>query len=261
MKAKPAGAGAVMASKKPRDQDAAPWQRFELFPTPPWATRGFLRQVLTLPEIEPEPLRELTAWEPCAGLGHMAEVLREDFGGVIASDVCDYGFEPGLLLCDFRSIEAAQTRADWIVTNPPFEPAAEFLQLALDRARRGVAFLCRLSWLESAGRYKAIFGTAQRPTLFAPYVERVPMCGGGWDVDGSTATAYAWFVFKKDSLGRVAQLSGVAGGFATLPIAPGCKERFSRESDKKLAARFVENWIPPSTVKKAGKDQLHLLGV
>ena len=42
---------------------------------------------------------------------------------------------------------------DWIVTNPPFSKAAEVLAHGLVKARRGVALLMRIQWLEGEKRW------------------------------------------------------------------------------------------------------------
>ena len=60
-----------------------PVDSLDFFPTPPWATRALFKHVL----LDAHG----TAWEPAAGAGHMAEVMRECFAQVHASDVFDYG--------------------------------------------------------------------------------------------------------------------------------------------------------------------------
>ena len=82
---------------------------FDLYSTPPCATEALLRVEL-LP---------LWVWEPAAGRGAIARVLR-DYGHVmITSDVVDYG---GL---DFVRDFFAETRmlagCEAIVSNPPFK--------------------------------------------------------------------------------------------------------------------------------------------
>jgi uncharacterized protein YodC (DUF2158 family) len=100
---------------------------------------------------------------------------------VEATDLHDHGF--GWAGVDFLSPDASPDAfrvaddIDWIVTNPPFAPAAEFVRVGLQRARRGVAILARASFLESAGRYPLFFGEA-RLAAYAPYIERVPMVLG-----------------------------------------------------------------------------------
>jgi hypothetical protein len=63
-------------------------------------------------------------------------------------------------------------------------------------ARTGVAMFVRLQWLETVGRYEAIFRNSP-PTLIAFFAERVPLCKGRWDPTGDTATAYIWLVWVK----------------------------------------------------------------
>jgi hypothetical protein len=262
-KAKPSGAQSVMASKRARVSDGQPWQDAELFPTPPWATRALMTHVLPL--VDPGELKDdQTAWEPCAGLGHMSEVLAEKFT-VIATDLHDYGV--GIKKHDFFDDITKRGGVDWIITNPPFGLAEKMLRLALERADRGVAFLLRLPWLESERRYTRIFSTEIRPTLIAPFVERVPMCEGGYDPALSTATAYAWFVWRLAlpvSLRRTPPINLVdhwrhgADMIPTYLIPPGRKACLTRGTDAKLATRYVPGWVPPSTLRRAGKNQIDM---
>jgi hypothetical protein len=54
----------------------------------------------------------------------------------------------------------------------------------------------RLQWLETEGRYERMFSQFP-PTLIAFFAERVNLCKGRWDPDGSTATAYIWLIWIK----------------------------------------------------------------
>jgi hypothetical protein len=177
-----------------------PTDSLDFFPTPPWATRAFVREILFAFDLA-RP--EQTAWEPAAGEGHMAEPLRECFARVHASDVHDYG--EGYAIGSFVGggsfgFDLAQCPfgPDWIISNPPFVKALEFLQRALDEARVGVAFLLRLAWLESEERYSEIF-SRKPPALIAQCVDRVPMIKGRYDPAASTTMAYAWFVWTHDA--------------------------------------------------------------
>ena len=153
----------------------------DYFPTPPWATRALFRHVL--PALGIEAIE--SAWEPACGEGHMAAVISEYVRGpVVATDLYDYGY--GRAPVDFLS-EPPPASSDWIITNPPFNAACDFTLRALDLASEGVAMLVRTSWVESIGRYEKVFRD-RPPTLFAPFVERVPMVKGRWDPDASTAT-------------------------------------------------------------------------
>jgi hypothetical protein len=54
-----------------------PPDALDFFCTPPWATRALCEHVL-FASGGPYPM-PLSAWEPAAGEGHMAEVLMEYF--------------------------------------------------------------------------------------------------------------------------------------------------------------------------------------
>lgn len=210
-------------------QRAASPGALDFFPTPPWATRALIRDVLGEANVA-----GLRCWEPAAGEGHMAEVLREFFAVVHASDVHDYG--RGYAIGDFAGRggldlgDAARCpiAADWIITNPPFNLASQFLARALGEAKRGVALLLRTAWLESEDRYRDVFSRTA-PSTVAQFVERVPMVKGRWDPDASSATAYLWLVWERDR--------GCVGwereGWSSLTwIPPGAKKRHTRADDR-----------------------------
>jgi hypothetical protein len=208
------GARAVMASREHPADD------LDFAPTPPWATRALMERVLPqIPEID-FAIREQKCWEPACGEGHMAEVLREYFRFVHASDIHDYGHGD---VVDFLSDDGKTVMPmDWVITNPPFQDKAEAFTLrALDLAGVGVAIFAQLRWLETIGRYEHIFRD-QPPTLLAFFVERVEICMGRWEPEGGTATAYMWLVWVKD---RAPQ--------APLWIPPGCREALTRPDDEK----------------------------
>ena len=73
--------------------------------------------------------------------------------------------------------------------------AEEFLNKANYIASTGIALLARTVFLESVGRYDRIFKN-NPPAYFAQFSERVPMVKGRLDKKASTATGYAWFVWK-----------------------------------------------------------------
>lgn len=212
----PSGHTSVMASRR------EPPDSLDFFPTAPWATRAFAQHIL--PVLSSEPIRSV--WDPACGEGHMAEVLRESVSTVHASDVFDYG--RGYRVADFLATDAGVPTVDAIITNPPFNAAVDFALRALDLAPI-VALICRTSWLESADRYERLFKL--RPvTVYAPYVERVPMHRGRWEPGGTTATAYAWFCWSND-----AAASGV------MLIPPGQRKALTHADD---IARFAAKPAP-----------------
>ena len=163
------------------------------FPTPGWAVRALLERVLADDNLEQQ-----ICLEPACGRGHMARVLAEHFGEVRAADVADYG--AGYDLVDCLAAEIVPGSVDWLVTNPPFVRAEHFVLKGLLVARVGVALLCRLQFLEGIGRFRRLF-EPYPPAIIAPFVERVVMLQGRLDPHGSTATSYAWFIWRKGHQG------------------------------------------------------------
>jgi len=199
-----------------------PPQALNFFPTPLWATRALFRHVL--PALGIETIKSV--WEPACGEGHMAAVIREFADEPItASDIFDYGY--GTAPHDFLH-DAPLAKPNWIITNPPFALACEFALRAIDLASTGAAMLVRTQWIEGVGRYKKLFRD-RPPTVYAPFVERVPMVKGRWDPDASTATSYAWFVWSK--------------GRGSLPsrifwIPPGCRTTLTHTDDRQRFAAW-----------------------
>ena len=161
------------------------WRATEFFASPPWACRAGAHLVKAI-----DPLAR-TVWEPACGDGTMSTCLMETFDEVWSSDIDPQGFGAQL---DFLTAKPPMP-VDFVISNPPFGLAADFVRHGLEVADRGVAVLCRLAFLESADRFDLHFGD---PGLWAlaPFSERVPMQLGPWNPDCSTATAYAWFLFR-----------------------------------------------------------------
>lgn len=86
----------------------------DLYPTPPEVTVALL-QFLNLP-------KNATIWEPAAGEGDMACVLRAYFETVYTTDILDG--------TDF--LKSSIDAADWIITNPPFSLAEDFIRRAAE---------------------------------------------------------------------------------------------------------------------------------
>lgn len=182
------------------------------FPTPPWATRGLMNHIIN----DRGPFSDQSCFEPACGAGHMAKVLKEYFGEVRASDAHSYGYGP---VADFLTSPHAAGCVDWVITNPPFRLAEEFVKRSLIIARKGVAILARTVFIESVGRYREIF-EINPPTRFAQFTERVPMVKGRLDRKASTATGYAWLVWEND---RIAE--------PRLMWVPPCRKALERSGD------------------------------
>lgn len=177
-------------------QRSEPHDSLDDFPTQPWATRALCEHVL-----KGCYLANKTAWDPACNRGHMTDPLGEYFSAVWASDIHDYGLE-GSFQHDFlmpfmpRVLKWAGDNPDWVVTNPPFRLAEQFIARARDIATEGVAMIVRTSFLEGVGRYENLFSKSP-PSIVAQFSERVPMVKGRLTATGSTATSYCWLVWVK----------------------------------------------------------------
>jgi hypothetical protein len=184
------------------------------FPTPPWASRALLEHVLDSRRFD---IQNMTCLEPACGEGHMARVLNDYFGEVTGSDIYDYGFGA---VRDFTTYPYKPKSFDWVITNPPFRLSEEFIIKGLNIARQGVAILARTVFIESVGRYRALFENMP-PTKFAQFTERVPMVKGRLDEKATTATAYAWLVWEKKA----------EQGHCRAMWVPPCRRKLERAGD------------------------------
>jgi hypothetical protein len=164
------------------------------YPTPSWAVRALCEHVLPT-----KVLKGLRCWEPACNRGYMVRPLREYFHEVLATDIHDYGWDGLERVTDFlfERPETESQGVDAIITNPPFRLAAQFALHALTVWKPDiVALLVRTNFLEGKDRHETLF-TPHRPAIVAQHVERVPMVKGRHDPDASTATSYAWIVWKR----------------------------------------------------------------
>ncbi|HBF31681.1 SAM-dependent methyltransferase [Rhizobium sp.] len=182
------------------------------FPTPPWATRALIENI-----IGKNNVRNLSCLEPACGRGYMSRPLSEYFCSVESADAFHYGFAP---VRDFLSYPYQSLSHDWVITNPPFRLAEDFVHRSLIVAKKGVAILARTVFLESVGRYNTIFNN-NPPTIFAQFSERVPMVKGRVDAKASTATGYAWFIWEKEKIGVS----------PTLTWVPPCRRKLEQQGD------------------------------
>jgi hypothetical protein len=134
-------------------------------------------------------------WEPAAGRGAIAHVLRDHGHTVVASDLIDYGF-PLDFVADFLSQTIAPSGCECVLTNPPFKIADAFIAHALDLCPR-VIVLARLALLESTRRTEIL----EQRGLARLHVfrERLPMMHrDGWAGPRATSSMpFAWFVWER----------------------------------------------------------------
>lgn len=181
----PRGGGAVMATRK------EPNDSLDYFATPAWATRALCEIVLPQFGVDPALLRGMHAWEPACGEGDMAWPLREYFERVYASDVHEHGF--GTVADFLWPGTKPPGPVSWIITNPPFRLAEQFIHHSLAVASYGCAMFVRAQFLESIGRYREVY--RRHPPHIAYFAERVPLNRGRAKREATTMTAYVWLVW------------------------------------------------------------------
>ncbi len=205
-----------------------PHDSLDYFPTPPWATRALCEHLK-----KDHPLHRQVCWEPACGEGWMARPLAEYFAKVHATDVHDYSASwPGQDgVCDFLidwGHAVFPEPVHWVITNPPFRLAEEFIRMALSVADVGVAVLVRTSFLEGQERFRRLFSQLP-PAMVLQFVERVGIFRGRIDQYGSTATAYCWLIW----------LHADTGGTAFHWLPP-CRSDLERQEDYPAQARCPE---------------------
>lgn len=187
------------------------------FPTPPWATRALINHVIK-PLMPRRDLSRDTVWEPSCNRGYMVRPLREAFYCVFESDIADYGGNP---IVDFLTVASGRGYHDWIITNPPFNKAEDFIRRCEElEPRAGYAMLVRTAFLEGVGRYDRLFAR-NPPNVFAQFSERVPMVKGRYDPKASTATSYCWLVW----------LTHWKPGETVLMWIPPCRRQLEKDND------------------------------
>lgn len=140
-------------------------------------------------------------WECACGEGHIAKVLQEHGYDVSATDLVyrGYGEEESY---DFLKCTETNINED-IITNPPYKYAKEFVEKAMDVVAPGrkVAMFLKLTFLEGQARRKMFLNYP--PKVVYVFSGRVKCAmNGDFEQTGSSAVAYAWFVWEKGFKGE-----------------------------------------------------------
>lgn len=135
-------------------------------------------------------------WECACGEGHIAKVLEKHGYDVSATDLIYRGYGEkesyNFLECDERNID------EDIVTNPPYKYAQEFVEKALEiiAENHKVAMFLKLQFLEGKAR-KAMFAKYPPKVIYVSSSRLNCAKNGDFEKHGSSAMAYAWFVWEK----------------------------------------------------------------
>lgn len=143
------------------------------------------------PLLEKETISD-NIWECACGGGHLAKALSDMGYKVKATDLIDRNYgEYGI---DFLKTNL-EFKGD-ILTNPPYKYAQEFVEHSLELINDGskVIMFLKLTFLEGQQR-RRLFDTMQLKKIYV--FSKRQQCAKNGVFTGSSAVAYAWFVWVK----------------------------------------------------------------
>lgn len=157
----------------------------DFYATPPVATEWLLK-------CEPNLCAKI--WEPACGKGHISEVLKENGKWVHSTDLVPRGYGYGVPM-DFLACSGKWTGD--IVTNPPYELSAEFVEKAMELVTDGhkVCMLLKIQFLEGAKREELF--AKYPPKRIHVFSRRINCWENGIENNRSSAVCYAWYVWEK----------------------------------------------------------------
>lgn len=131
-------------------------------------------------------------WECSAGGGHLSRELEKNGYNVLSTDLVDRGY--GKSGVDF--LKQTQKFDGDILTNPPYKYAQEFVEHSLELINDGskVIMFLKLTFLEGQQR-RRLFDTMQLKKIYV--FSKRQQCAKNGIFTGSSAVAYAWFVWVK----------------------------------------------------------------
>jgi hypothetical protein len=136
--------------------------------------------------------------EPACGEGAIVKVLKaRGFTDVTAQDLTTGQ--------DFTNPPVDQKMYDYIITNPPFSLALEFILMCKRCVRHKFALLLPLNYLHGQERYNSIWKDTAYPLEKVYVFTRYPMLGDPLREDGKYRTGmqvYAWYIWSKSGYER-----------------------------------------------------------
>ena len=143
--------------------------------------------------------------EPCVGGGHIADVLKTVADRVDCTDLVDRGYD-GTVVLDFLEQNVSPIY-DWVVTNPPYKLAQDFIEQSLRATKDGghVAMFLKIQFLEGNKR-KLFFEETPPKTVYVFSKRQNPLRNGeALDEKGkpwSSTMCFAWFLWEKGYSGK-----------------------------------------------------------
>ena len=135
-------------------------------------------------------------WENACGEGHLSEVISKHGHIVYSTDIVDRKYKWFDGVVDFLKVEDSWNGD--IITNPPYKYAKEFTEKALSILKPGkkLAMFLKLQFLEGQKRQE-LFKLYPPKTIYVFSARQKCALNGDFKGVGSSAVAYAWFVWEK----------------------------------------------------------------
>jgi hypothetical protein len=137
-------------------------------------------------------------WEPAAGRGDIVKTLWDcNCADVHASDITDWGFRP----CQIEDFLKSTSTSDSLITNPPFDLKAAFLEHAKKVVKHKIALLLPVEF-----EYTMRFYEKHEYDNIFPWkaIYAFPQSVKWLNVNDAWGKIHvAWFVFERDYKGEV----------------------------------------------------------
>lgn len=141
--------------------------------------------------------KEKRILEPSCGDGAIIKALNQKgYNNVLGTDLS--------LGSDFLQFDS-NVKYDYIITNPPFSLALEFILKAKEIAKEKIAMLLPLNYLHGEERYNRLYKDIDFPLQYVYTFTRYPMLGEALREDGKYPTGmmtYSWYIFDKSYIGE-----------------------------------------------------------
>lgn len=163
-------------------------ERDDFYATPPLAVKELMKLETFDKNI----------WEPCCGMNHITNVLKDNNYNVKTSDIIDRVNDGSVEIIDFLNYNE-KYNGD-IITNPPYKLATEFVYKSLETITYGhkVAMFLKLTFLETKKRYE-LFKKYPPKVIYVASMRFGCSQTGEFNIDGNTgsAIAYCWYIWEK----------------------------------------------------------------
>jgi hypothetical protein len=160
----------------------------DFYPTPEKATIALI-DFLNIP-------LDVAIWEPACGEGHISKVFDSRSYSVISTDLIDRGYGEG----DVNFLTHPVKMGDWVVTNPPFTLASQFIEKCIDFDLDGFAIFLKSQYWHASSRTELfednppsyVLPLNWRPSFLEEEKGKSPTMDFSWMVwqKGATDTRY-----------------------------------------------------------------------